>query len=124
MEVLRQRQQRVSTPRRLAPQPGDRQRQQTLAGLPSMPKALSSTASERVTIDGKFFRLGERKFCVKGLTYGPFAPDAKGETFGSPAQVVRDFQQIRELGPICCASIMRHPIGFWIWRLSRVSDCS
>ena len=63
-----------------------------------MPKALPSTASERVTIDGKFFRLGERKFCVKGVTYGPFAPDAKGETFGSPAQVVRDFQQIRELG--------------------------
>src|SRR5712691_9373642 len=133
MEVLRQRQQRVSTPRRLAPHPGDRKRQQALAGLPSMPyttynesnwgyeatrklsaacphaaqglmtpcvdpMALSSTASERVTIDGKFLRLGERKFYVKGVTYGPFAPDAKGETFGSLAQVVRDFQQIRELG--------------------------
>ncbi len=27
---------------------------------------------ERVRLDGKFFRLGDRKFWVKGVTYGPF----------------------------------------------------
>jgi glycosyltransferase involved in cell wall biosynthesis len=52
----------------------------------------------RVTIDGKFFRLGAKKFCVKGVTYGPFAPDAAGEQFGTPEQARRDFELISELG--------------------------
>src|SRR5690606_15435852 len=29
----------------------------------------------RATVDGKFFRLGGRKFPIKGVTYGPFAPN-------------------------------------------------
>ena len=49
----------------------------------------------RVTVDGKFFRLGENKFFVKGLSYGPFAPDADGKTFASPEQTAADFQFIR-----------------------------
>jgi len=57
-----------------------------------------STASQRVRVDGKFFRVGEKKFHVKGVTYGPFAPDAEGCTFASQEQTVRDFKQIRELG--------------------------
>ena len=32
----------------------------------------------RVRVDGKFFRLGDKKFFPKGVTYGPFAPDAAG----------------------------------------------
>jgi glycosyltransferase involved in cell wall biosynthesis len=52
----------------------------------------------RVTIDGKFFRAGPEKFHVKGVTYGPFAPDAQGETFGSREQVEKDFAQIAGLG--------------------------
>ena len=35
----------------------------------------------RVAADGKCFRLGREKFFIKGVTYGPFAPNAKGETF-------------------------------------------
>src|SRR3989442_8856964 len=58
----------------------------------------SSTAPLRISVDGKFFRLGERKFCAKGLTYGPFAPNDKGETFASPEQTARDFRQIVQLG--------------------------
>jgi O-antigen biosynthesis protein len=54
--------------------------------------------SERVTVDGKFFRCGGRKFYVKGVTYGPFAPNAAGEMFASPEQTGRDFEQLRELG--------------------------
>lgn len=49
-------------------------------------------------MDGKFFRLGGKKFHIKGVTYGPFAPDAEGCTFASRDQTKRDFQQIRELG--------------------------
>src|SRR6266404_2729596 len=52
----------------------------------------------RVTVDGKFFRLGPRKFYLKGLTYGPFAPDERGGTFATPERTVRDFTQIRALG--------------------------
>ena len=49
-------------------------------------------------MDGKFFRLGARKFHVKGVTYGPFAPDAQGEMFATPEQSARDLKQINELG--------------------------
>tara|TARA_Y100001934_G_scaffold243661_1_gene300464 strand:+ start:1801 stop:4479 length:2679 start_codon:yes stop_codon:yes gene_type:complete len=52
----------------------------------------------RVTIDGKFFRLGEKKFYVKGLTYGPFAPNAAGDPFPEKEQAERDFEQIVSLG--------------------------
>src|SRR5260370_25768978 len=61
-----------------------------------MPTVASS--SLRVTVDGKFFRLGGDKFFIKGITYGPFAPDDQAGTFASPAQTERDFSQIRELG--------------------------
>src|SRR4051812_29946987 len=49
----------------------------------------------RVTVDGKFFRLGSEKFYAKGAAYGPFAPDAQGDTFASREQTERDFRQIR-----------------------------
>jgi beta-galactosidase/beta-glucuronidase len=52
----------------------------------------------RVSVDGKFFRFGEKKFYAKGLAYGPFAPNAAGQPFASPEQTARDFAQIRELG--------------------------
>lgn len=57
-----------------------------------------STAQVRVRVDGKSFRLGTGKFCVKGVTYGPFAPDAAGLGFASRAQAARDLDQIRSLG--------------------------
>lgn len=49
-------------------------------------------------MDGKFFRLGEEKFFLKGVTYGPFAPNENGEPFGSLEQTLRDFRQLEELG--------------------------
>jgi glycosyltransferase involved in cell wall biosynthesis len=56
------------------------------------------SAAPRASVDGKFFRLGREKFHPKGVTYGPFAPDARGDHFGSPEQAARDFGQIRTLG--------------------------
>jgi len=53
--------------------------------------------SARVVADGKFFRFAGAKFFPKGVTYGPFAPDAKGETFPPPERVAEDFRLIREL---------------------------
>ncbi|PYI83255.1 MAG: glycosyl transferase [Verrucomicrobia bacterium] len=60
--------------------------------------ALASPPDPRVTVNGKFFRLETQKFYLKGLTYGPFAPNALHETFASREQTARDFQQIGELG--------------------------
>jgi O-antigen biosynthesis protein len=58
----------------------------------------AARASGRVTVDGKFFRLDGQKFYARGVTYGPFAPDAAGDTFATPAQTARDFQLLAELG--------------------------
>jgi GT2 family glycosyltransferase len=52
----------------------------------------------RVTVDGKFFRLGDTKFAVKGVTYGPFAPNARGLHFAPPEQTAEDFRLIQQLG--------------------------
>ena len=49
-------------------------------------------------MDGKFFRLGEKKFFVKGVAYGPFPPNAHGQPLPSPEQTVADLDQIRQLG--------------------------
>jgi GT2 family glycosyltransferase len=64
------------------------------AAVPSRP---------RVRVDGKFFRLGEEKFYVKGVAYGPFRPNAQGQCFAATEQTARDLEQIRELG----ASVVR-----------------
>jgi len=60
--------------------------------------AVAVSSRPRVTVDGKFFRLGEKKFYVKGVAYGPFPPNAAGQPFASPEQTAKDFAQIRELG--------------------------
>ena len=49
-------------------------------------------------MDGKFFRLNGEKFNVKGVTYGPFAPNSDGDYFASLEQTRRDFAQLRTLG--------------------------
>ncbi|MEP6698273.1 MAG: hypothetical protein ABJB09_00940 [Verrucomicrobiota bacterium] len=46
----------------------------------------------------KFFFEGDRKFFVKGVTYGPFKPDADGHYLGRTEQVQRDLAQMREMG--------------------------
>ncbi|MBI5774850.1 MAG: glycosyltransferase [Verrucomicrobia bacterium] len=52
----------------------------------------------RVSVDGKCFRLGEKKFFARGVTYGPFAPNQSGEPFASPERTAQDFALVRELG--------------------------
>src|SRR5687767_14090954 len=52
----------------------------------------------RVRVDGKFFRLGDQKFYVKGVTYGPFAPNDDGEYFATLDRTRADFELLRQLG--------------------------
>jgi GT2 family glycosyltransferase len=54
--------------------------------------------TERVIVRSKFFFEGEKKFFVKGVTYGPFAPDDLGHQFGEPEQAAKDLAAIRETG--------------------------
>ena len=62
------------------------------------PMAALRTSASRVNADGKFFRLGGKKIYLKGLAYGPFAPNEQQEMFRSREHTALDFQQIRELG--------------------------
>lgn len=52
----------------------------------------------RVRLAGKFFRLGERKFHVKGVCYGPFAENGRDGPFASRDRTQRDFELVRQLG--------------------------
>jgi len=60
--------------------------------------AVEVSPAPRVSVDGKFFRLGATKYYARGLAYGPFEPNAAGQPFASPEQTAADFAQIRELG--------------------------
>jgi O-antigen biosynthesis protein len=62
---------------------------------------IAASPAERVLTDGKFFRVGAKKFYPKGVTYGPFKPDPTGDTFPSREQVERDFALLKQLHANC-----------------------
>ena len=74
----------------------------------------------RISVDGKFFRRGAGKFYLKGVAYGPFAPDASGQPFASPDQTAKDFLLARELG----ANLLRiyHVPPRWFLDLAAAHD--
>ena len=53
---------------------------------------------EPIRVRAKFFFEGERKFFLKGVTYGPFKPDANGDFFPPVARVREDLRLMNELG--------------------------
>jgi len=53
---------------------------------------------ERARARAKFFFTGDEKFFLKGVTYGPFKPNAAGDFLPSPETAARDFTLMRELG--------------------------
>ena len=55
-------------------------------------------STDRVRVQSKFFFRGEHKFFLKGITYGPFHPDAAGDFVGTPDKVRADLALMRELG--------------------------
>src|SRR2546430_2285068 len=59
---------------------------------------LPSEANLRPRIRGKFIFLGDRKFHVRGVTYGTFRPDLEGNEFPAPAVVDADFRQMSAAG--------------------------
>ncbi len=54
--------------------------------------------NSRIRPAAKFFFDGDRKFFVKGVTYGPFKPDANGNYLGRPEQVDIDLALMATAG--------------------------
>jgi O-antigen biosynthesis protein len=52
----------------------------------------------RPQISGKFLKLGEDKFYIRGVTYGTFKPRASGEEYPEPEIVERDFEMMASYG--------------------------
>src|SRR4051794_15692011 len=59
---------------------------------------MTPTTNSRIRPKAKFFFEGEKKFFIKGVTYGPFAPDAEGHFVGDPEKARKDFALIQEMG--------------------------
>ncbi|MEP6956871.1 MAG: glycoside hydrolase family 2 TIM barrel-domain containing protein, partial [Chthoniobacterales bacterium] len=72
---------------------------------------MSSAQLGPIRAVAKFFFDGEGKFFVKGVTYGPFQPDAEGHYLGTPEQLQRDLSQMRQVG----LNLLRiyHPPPLW-----------
>lgn len=51
-----------------------------------------------IRVRAKFFFEGDRKFFVKGVTYGTFAPDADNFYVGTPEKARRDLEMMRDIG--------------------------
>ena len=59
---------------------------------------MTTAANQRIRPAAKFFLEGDKKFFVKGVTYGPFRPDAEGNYLGRPEQVDVDLALMRQAG--------------------------
>ncbi len=58
------------------------------------PRARADVAAQPrndINVDGKFLAVDGRRFLVKGIAYGTFAPDAAGSQFPVPARIAQDF---------------------------------
>ena len=72
---------------------------------------MTNPINTRIRAASKFFFEGDRKFFIKGVTYGPFKPDANGDYFGRPEQLEIDLHLMREIG----LNVLRvyHPPPEW-----------
>src|SRR5436305_840873 len=59
---------------------------------------MTTTKDSRIRSAAKFFLEGDKKFFVKGVTYGPFKPDTEGNYLGRPEQVDADLALMRQAG--------------------------
>lgn len=71
---------------------------QALADLPVSSPLNDAPQLVRVRPRAKFFFAGDEKFFLKGVTYGPFHPNADGDFLPTPEQAAQDFELMREMG--------------------------
>src|SRR3712207_3531015 len=62
------------------------------------PASSPIVAGVRPRVRGKFIFVGDQKLYVRGITYGPFRPDADGSEYHTPNVVERDFALMAENG--------------------------
>lgn len=62
------------------------------------PGDLTRGPADRPRVDGKFLRVDQRRFLIKGVAYGTFAPDAGGVQFPSSERVEQDFAAMAAAG--------------------------
>src|SRR5215469_1077353 len=60
--------------------------------------AVKLNPADPVRVQGKFFFVGDKKYFVKGVTYGPFPKGSHGEQFPECAVVEADFALMAEAG--------------------------
>lgn len=65
---------------------------------PSPASSVPTGTDERVSVAGKFLSRRSGKFFLNGVSYGPFAPNSRGEPYPEDDQLARDFAHIRSLG--------------------------
>jgi glycosyltransferase involved in cell wall biosynthesis len=53
---------------------------------------------ERPRVHGRFLFLGDKKFFIKGVTYGPFPENENGEPLPEPERVAEDLRLMRSIG--------------------------
>ncbi len=74
-------------------------------GFPETSSAPSIAAPpdhrQRIAVSGKLFGLGARKWYLKGLIYGPFAPNSAGFALPERPQLLEDLAHMRSLGANC-----------------------
>ena len=67
--------------------------------MPSVLTRAAGAAEPRgVHVNGKFLDADDRRFLVKGVAYGTFAPDAEGGQFPPPGRIAQDFALMAAAG--------------------------
>ena len=66
--------------------------------LPRSERTSAPPVLEPIRVRAKFFFEGKEKWFLKGVTYGPFKPNADGDLISTPEQARLDFRLMRELG--------------------------
>lgn len=62
------------------------------------PKSIPVVDGVRPRVAGKFIFVGEEKFYIRGVTYGPFRPEADGCEYHTREQVAKDFGLMAQNG--------------------------
>ena len=61
-------------------------------------KESTSNTGQRPKVEGKFLWLDGKKFWVRGVSYGAFAPDSNGQEYQNREIIQRDFAQMAANG--------------------------
>src|SRR5438270_7786579 len=64
----------------------------------SQPDTRCQGQGGRPCVDGKFLTVAGRRFWIKGVTYGTFRANSRGELLPEPEVVRRDMRQMRAAG--------------------------